>query len=307
MAFQFHPEVMVDSLPLLVGIQGLTLKISAAGLVLGLLAGILTAGRMVRQAGANRPECLDRILLFAVTGLAAGMGLGIAASQISGDGQALSGLELTLFITVCGLILGLILGSAAGLINTGHNRFLRALAVTYIEIIRGTPLIVQVMFLYFGLPLVMGIRIPPLTAGIVAIGVNAGAYIAEIVRGAIVSIDAGQGEAARSTGLTGFQAMRYVIWPQAFRRMIPPLGNQFIISLKDTSLLVVIGVAELTRQGQEIISINFRAFEIWLTVAIIYLCVTLTLSWILRRAERRLLSRVVRRTQMGAKRAAGSV
>lgn len=230
MAFQFHPEVMVDSLPLLVG-----------------------------------------------------------------------GLELTLLITVGGLALGLILGIGAGLINTGRNRLLRAVAVAYIETIRGTPLIVQVMFLYFGLPLALGMRVPPVTAGIVAIGVNAGAYIAEIVRGAIISIDAGQGEAARSTGLSGYQAMRYVIWPQAFRRMIPPLGNQFIISLKDTSLLVVIGVAELTRQGQEIISINFRAFEVWLSVALIYLCVTLTLSWILRRIERRLTSRVVRKTQMGAK------
>lgn len=230
MAFQFHPEVMVDSLPLLVG-----------------------------------------------------------------------GLKLTLLITVGGLALGLILGIGAGLINTGRNRLLRAVAVAYIETIRGTPLIVQVMFLYFGLPLALGMRVPPVTAGIVAIGVNAGAYIAEIVRGAIISIDAGQGEAARSTGLSGYQAMRYVIWPQAFRRMIPPLGNQFIISLKDTSLLVVIGVAELTRQGQEIISINFRAFEVWLSVALIYLCVTLTLSWILRRIERRLTSRVVRKTQMGAK------
>ena len=303
MAFQFHPEVMVESLPLLVGIQGLTLKITAAGLMAGLLVGIVAA---VRQEGASRSERLDRVVMSTVGGLVAGLGLGIAASWLSGDGRPLSGLELTLFITVCGLILGLILGTAAGLINTGHNRALRAVAVTYIEIIRGTPLIVQVMFLYFGLPLALGVRIPPVTAGIVAIGVNAGAYIAEIVRGAIVSIDAGQGEAARSTGLTGFQAMRYVIWPQAFRRMIPPLGNQFIISLKDTSLLVVIGVAELTRQGQEIISINFRAFEIWLTVAIIYLCVTLTLSWILRRAERRLTSRVVRRTQMGTK-AASSV
>ena len=292
MAFQFHPEVMVESLPLLVGIQGLTLKITAAGLIAGLLAGIVAA---VRHEGASRSERLDRMAMSTVGGLVAGLGVG------SGDGRPLSGLELTLFLTVCGLILGLVLGTVTGLINTGHNRVLRAVAVTYIEIIRGTPLIVQVMFLYFGLPLVLGIRIPPVTAGIVAIGVNAGAYIAEIVRGAIVSIDAGQGEAARSTGLTGFQAMRYVIWPQAFRRMIPPLGNQFIISLKDTSLLVVIGVAELTRQGQEIISINFRAFEVWLTVALIYLCVTLTLSWILRRAERRLTSRVVRRTRMGVK------
>ena len=210
-------------------------------------------------------------------------------------------MKLTLIITLGGLLVGLLLGVVTVLANPSRSRFLRGIAILYIEAIRGTPLIVQVMFLYFGLPLALGMRIPPDVAGVIAIGVNSGAYIAEIVRGAIVSIDAGQGEAARSTGLTGFQAMRYVIWPQAFRRMIPPLGNQFIISLKDTSLLVVIGVAELTRQGQEIISINFRAFEVWLTVALIYLCVTLTLSWILRRAERRLTSRVVRRTRMGVK------
>lgn len=206
------------------------------------------------------------------------------------------GLEMTLLITVGGLALGLILGVMTGLINTGRNRALRAVAVGYIELIRGTPLIVQVMFLYFGLPLALGMRIPPLTAGIVAIGINAGAYIAEIVRGAILSIDAGQSEAARSTGLSAAQTMFYVIWPQAFRRMIPPLGNQFIISLKDTSLLTVIGVAELTRQGQEIVAINFRSFEVWLAVAILYLVVTLSLSWGLRRIERRLTSRVVRRS-----------
>ena len=102
------------------------------------------------------------------------------------------GLEMTLLITVGGLALGLALGVATGLINTGRNRVLRAVAVGYIELIRGTPLIVQVMFLYFGLPLALGMRIPPLTAGIIAIGINAGAYIAEIVRGAILSIDAGQ-------------------------------------------------------------------------------------------------------------------
>lgn len=106
----------------------------------------------------------------------------------------------------------------------------------------------------------------------------------------------GQSEAARSTGLSAFQTMFHVIWPQAFRRMIPPLGNQFIISLKDTSLLTVIGVAELTRQGQEIVAINFRSFEVWLAVAILYLMVTLSLSWVLRLIERRMTSRVVRRS-----------
>ena len=128
---------------------------------------------------------------------------------------------------------------------------------------------VQVMFLYFGLPLVLGMRVHPMVAGVTAIAVNAGAYIAEIVRGAIQSIDRGQTEAGRSIGLTHSQTMIYIILPQAFKRMIPPLGNQFIISLKDTSLLVVIGVGELTRQGQEIIAVNFRAFEVWFTVAII--------------------------------------
>lgn len=201
----------------------------------------------------------------------------------------LEGVELTLIITVGGLFLGLALGILVGLINTPRFSFLRILAVTYVEIIRGTPLIVLVMFLYFALPLALDIRIPPNWAGVIAIGVNSGAYIAEIVRGSIISISHGQMEAARSTGLTHAQAMLYIIWPQAFRRMIPPLTNQCIISLKDTSLLVVIGVGELTRQGQEIISVNFRAFEVWLTVAIFYLIMTLSISALLKYLERRLV------------------
>lgn len=202
-----------------------------------------------------------------------------------------AGLKLTIGITLGGLVMGFLLGAVTGLINSGTNRYLKAIAITYIEAIRGTPLIVQVMFLYFGVPLATGMRIPPEIAGILAIGVNSGAYIAEIVRGAIASIDVGQREAGRSIGLTGFQTLIHIIWPQAFRRMIPPLGNQFIISLKDTSLLVVIGVGELTRQGQEIIAVNFRAFEVWLTVALFYLAMTLSIAWVLRRVERKLNSR----------------
>lgn len=198
----------------------------------------------------------------------------------------LNGVKLTLLITVGGLGLGLVLGVVTGLVNTARNRFLKTLALIYIESIRGTPLIVQVMFLYFGLPLALGMRIPPDVAGVVAIGVNSGAYIAEIVRGAIISIDKGQTEAGRSTGLSQTQTMLYVIWPQAFRRMLPPLTNQCIISLKDTSLLVVIGVGELTRQGQEIIAVNFRAFEVWVTVALFYLAMTLSISAVLRYFER---------------------
>ena len=139
-----------------------------------------------------------------------------------------------------------------------------------------------------------GLRIPPMTAGIIAIAVNSGAYIAEIVRGAVRSIDVGQREAGGSIGLNRRKTMQYIIWPQAFRRMIPPLGNQFIISLKDTSLLVVIGVAELTRVGQEIIAVNFRAFEVWLTVGLVYLMMTLTISRVLQTVEKRIESRGTR-------------
>lgn len=197
----------------------------------------------------------------------------------------LSGAKFTLIITVGGLFFGFMLGTITGLMKLSNNPILRPVASAYIEAIRGTPFMVQIMFLYFGVPLALGLRIPPILAAIIALSVNAGAYIAEIVRGAVQSIDRGQIEAGRSIGLTQHQTMLYVVWPQAFRRMIPPLGNQFIISLKDTSLLVVIGVGELTRTGQEIVAENFRAFEVWLAVAVIYFVMTYTLSRILRRVE----------------------
>jgi len=200
----------------------------------------------------------------------------------------LVGVKLTIWITFFGLLIGFFLGTLAGLGKTVRSQILNRISAVYIETIRGTPLMVQVMFIYFGLPMAAGTRIPPLVAGVTAIALNSGAYIAEIVRGAIQSIDRGQTEAGRSIGLTRFQTVLYVIWPQAFKRMIPPLGNQFIISLKDTSLLVVIGVGELTRTGQEIIAVNFRAFEVWTTVALMYLVLTLTLSKLLAVTEKRL-------------------
>lgn len=206
----------------------------------------------------------------------------------------MDGARLTVLITLGGLGLGFLIGAAAGLVNSGRNAYFKLPVLLYIETIRGTPLIVQVMFLYFGMPLITGVRIKPELAGVLSIAFNSGAYIAEIVRGAIASIDHGQIEAGRSIGLTWRQTMLYVIWPQAFRRMIPPLGNQLIISLKDTSLLVVIGVGELTRQGQEIIAANFRAVEVWVMVALVYLAMTMSLSWLLRRTERRLSAHVAR-------------
>lgn len=198
------------------------------------------------------------------------------------------GAKLTVFITVFGLSIGFFLGAFAGLGKLSRSKIANTIAGAYVESVRGTPLMVQVMFLYFGMPLMLGMRVPPLAAGISAIAVNSGAYIAEIVRGAVQSVSRGQTEAGRSIGMTRFQTMIHVIWPQAFKRMIPPLGNQFIISLKDTSLLVVIGVGELTRQGQELIAVNFRAFEIWLAVAIVYLVMTSFISKTLSLIEKKL-------------------
>lgn len=201
------------------------------------------------------------------------------------------GVWYTIYLTVGGLFFGFILGVAAGLMKLSRRIFFRKVAGFYVELIRGTPMLVQAMFLYYGVPMAMGLRIPPLTAGIIVIAVNSGAYIAEIVRGAIQSINVGQTEAGRSIGLTGPQTLRYIIWPQAFRRMIPPLGNQFIISLKDTSLLMVIGVGELLRTGQEIVAVNFRAFEVYIAVALIYLAMTMSIAKALHILELRLHNR----------------
>jgi glutamine transport system permease protein len=131
------------------------------------------------------------------------------------------------------------------------------------------------------------LRIDPFSAAVVTIMINSGAYIAEITRGAVLSINKGFREAGLALGLSSRETLRYVIMPLALRRMLPPLGNQWIVSIKDTSLFIVIGVAELTRQGQEIIAGNFRALEIWSAVAIIYLVITLVLSFVLRRIEKR--------------------
>ncbi|MFW5489606.1 MAG: amino acid ABC transporter permease [Desulfovibrio sp.] len=204
------------------------------------------------------------------------------------------GVKLTILITLGGLSLGFALGVVAGFMKLSRNWFSHKISIIYIECIRGTPMLVQAMFLYYGIPMALGIRIPPLTAGIIIIAINSGAYIAEIVRGAIQSINTGQMEAGRSIGLTHFQTMRFIIWPQALKRMIPPLGNQFIISLKDTSLLMVIGVGELLRTGQEIVAVNFRAFEVYFAVAIVYLVMTLSIARTLRVVEKRMNQKLKR-------------
>lgn len=200
----------------------------------------------------------------------------------------LVGARVTIIITLLGLAGGMILGVVAGTMRAYGGAVLNTIALAYIELIRGTPMLVQVMFIYFALPMLANIRVDPLSAAITAIMINAGAYIAEIVRGALLSVNKGLREAGLALGLPTWKVLFYIIGPLAFRRMIPPLGNQFIISLKDTSLFIVIGVGELTRQGQDIMSTTFRAVEVWAAVAILYLIMTGTMTLALRITEKRM-------------------
>jgi arginine/lysine/histidine/glutamine transport system substrate-binding/permease protein len=202
----------------------------------------------------------------------------------------LNGALVTLQLALISGLLGLISGSLMGIIRLSTIKPLRFLARAYIDFFRGTPLLVQIFMIYFGLPAIFqeigfNLTLNRFIAGVVALSLNSAAYIAEVVRGGIESIENGQTEAAKSLGLNPLQTMIYVIFPQAFRRMIPPLGNEFISLLKDTSLVAVIGFEELFRKGQLIVSENYRAFEIYAAVAVIYLCLTLISSQFFSKLE----------------------
>ncbi|MFB9124698.1 glutamine ABC transporter permease GlnP [Paraburkholderia dipogonis] len=200
----------------------------------------------------------------------------------------LQGARLTVLITLAGLAGGMLVGLLFGLMRAYGNALSQKIAFTYIEFVRGTPIVVQVMFLYFALPLLLHVRVDAMTAAVASIIINSGAYIAEIVRGAFLSVPRGLKEAGLALGMPAWRVLAFVIGPVALRRMTPALGNQFIVSLKDTSLFIVIGVGELTRQGQEIMASNFRAVEIWTAVALIYLCMIGTLTFGLRTMEKRM-------------------
>ena len=198
------------------------------------------------------------------------------------------GAVYTLLIAAVGLAGGCLIGFLAGMARAYGPFVFDKAAQLYIGLIRGTPLVVQVMFIYFALPILLGVRINSLTAAIVSIVLNSGAYIAEIVRGALLSISKGLTEAGLAMGLPFSRVLFYIVGPLAFRRMVPALGNQCITSLKDTSLFIVIGVGELTRHAQEIIADTYRAVEIWTTVAVIYLIILTLMSYGLRTIERRM-------------------
>lgn len=199
----------------------------------------------------------------------------------------LKGAFMTIELTTFAVVIGIILGTILGLARVSHNKLLNGIAKAYIEFFRGTPLLVQLFLLYFGLPNI-GIDISAYFAAILGLGLNSGAYVGEVVRSGIKSIDKGQMEAARSVGMSYPQAMQYVILPQAIKRVIPPLGNEFIALLKDSSLVSVIAVKDLTRQGRLIISRTYESFLIFAAVAVLYLIMTFIMTRIVNYAERRL-------------------
>ncbi|PLR69229.1 MULTISPECIES: amino acid ABC transporter permease [Bacillaceae] len=200
----------------------------------------------------------------------------------------LKGTLWTIGITFFGVLFGAILGLFIGIGKMLNHPLAKLPFVWYVNFFRGTPLLVQIFIIHFGvMPLFMS-TVNPIISGVVSLALNAAAYIAEIFRAGIKSIDRGQMEAARSLGMNHFQAMKEVILPQAVKRMIPPLGNEFIVLLKDSSLISLISVPELMYWGRAATGQYYRIWEPYLTVAFVYLVLTLSLTYLLNYVERRL-------------------
>ncbi|NLL42727.1 MAG: amino acid ABC transporter permease [Firmicutes bacterium] len=199
----------------------------------------------------------------------------------------LTGAKLTVQLTSIAVFFGTILGTLAGIARISSGLF-KAVSAAYIDVIRGTPLLVQTFIIFYGLPSIIQRPIPAYVAAVLALSINSGAYVGEIVRAGIQSIDRGQWEAAASLGHSRLQTMGYIILPQALKRTLPPLGNEFIALLKDSSLVSVIALEELVRKGQIIIGRTFRPFEIWLAVAMIYFVMTFTVSRFVNLLERKM-------------------
>ncbi|WP_459944093.1 amino acid ABC transporter permease [Desulfocastanea catecholica] len=201
-------------------------------------------------------------------------------------GPLMVGLWTTLWLSAISSFFALFLGLFTGIARVSKNITLRGLAMIYVECIRGTPLLVQIFIAYFFLGTVFNLSRN--VCGIGALALFAGAYVAEIVRAGVQSIPKGQMEASRSLGMTAFQTMRDIILPQAFKKILPPLSGQFISLIKDSSLVSVIAITDLTKSGREIITSTFATFEVWLVVAAMYLLVTSVLSQLVYYMERRL-------------------
>lgn len=256
----------------------------------------------------RRTSASERLVRAGVTlaVLAAGLALLAAARNRWEWGRVLAygplllrGLVVTAWVSLLGMALGLALGLAGGIGRLSRRAVPNQLAATYVELVRGTPLLVQVYLAYYVVwpavdALLQRAGVPPslgdpdratIVVGVLTIGVFAGAYVTEIVRAAIESVDPGQTEAALAQGMTPWQVFRLVLFPQALRRMIPPLAGQFVSLVKDSSLLSVIAVPELTKRALEAHANTYKPFEVFLLLAALYLALTLPLSRLARRLE----------------------
>lgn len=210
---------------------------------------------------------------------------------LDGWPDLLHGAIVTIEITGASLLLGCVLGLLTGLGRLDRSKRWRyGICTIYVTFIRGTPLLVQLFLLFFGLPQ-FDILLPAFLCGVLGMGIYSGAYVSEIVRGAIQSIDKGQMEAARSLGMSSTKAMRTIILPQAVVRMIPPLGNEFIALIKNSALVSLLTIADLMHEGQKIISVSYRSLEVYLAIALVYLVLTSLTSLALQHAEKRLRAR----------------
>ena len=199
----------------------------------------------------------------------------------------LEGCVVTLQISFFALLLGMIFGIAGALCRISANRALNSLAFMYVWVIRGTPVMVQLFILYFGLPQ-LGIKLPSMVAGVLGLAINTGAYVTEIIRAGIQAVDKGQMEAALSVGMSFRQAMVRIIGPQATKICIPPLVNQFIMTLKNSSIASLVTITELFRTGEQIIYTTFRSFEVYMAVAVLYLMMNSVFMVIADRLERKM-------------------
>lgn len=196
------------------------------------------------------------------------------------------GIYVTFKVTIGSILLSLVFGLITGLGRISANRFLNGLASLYVEVIRGIPLLVQIFYIYYALG--RFVKIPDMLSAIIAMAVCYGAYMGEVIRAGIQSIPKGQMEAALSLGMTRGQAMRHVILPQAFKVVLPPVGNEFIALLKDSSLVSIIAVADILRRGREFASESFTYFETYTVIALVYLIITLFLSKLIGMMEERI-------------------
>ncbi|EGB13989.1 polar amino acid ABC transporter, inner membrane subunit [Pseudodesulfovibrio mercurii] len=210
-------------------------------------------------------------------------------------GLLLEGTLITIEVSIISIFFGILIGLFTGLSRISSNPFLKMSAITYIELIRGTPLLVQIMIWYFVLGTILNnllikaglFQIPELWFGVASLAIFAGAYVAEIVRAGIQSIHKGQMEAARSLGMTKVTAMRKIILPQAFKRILPPLAGQFISLIKDSSLLGVMAIRELTKATREAVTTSLMPYELWFVCGVLYLVITFTLSMFVQYLEKR--------------------